>query len=369
MRAALTNEDLRVLVRGERDEDRAEAAHKLCRTIEASQLDDGERARAQDILRIMAADAADLVRRALAVTLKESPLLPRDVALRLANDVDSICAPILRFSPAFSDEDLVAIVAAGGAIHHEAIARRARLSQSVCEVLVEKAGPEAVRLVCANDNAELGETGLQKAIDRFGDDEGLLETIAYRRVLPLSVTERLIALVSDQIADHLVTHHALSAETALQLSVGARERATVDLIDQAGRSPDITGFVAHLHRSGRLSASFLLRALARGQMSVFEHGLAELAGVPHHRTWLMIHDAGPLGLRAIYERAGLPARLFPAFRACVDTFHALEAEEAVSDLDHVQMRMIERFLTQGDRGGREDVDYLLERLDLARRAA
>ena len=61
-------------------------------------------------------------------------------------------------------------------------------------------------------------------------------------------------------------------------------------------------------------------------MALFEHGMAELAGTPHHRTWLMIHDAGPLGLRAIYERAGLPPRLFPAFRAGVDTCRQLQAE-------------------------------------------
>ena len=81
-------------------------------------------------------------------------------------------------------------------------------------------------------------------------------------------------------------------------------------------------------------------------MTFFEWGVAELAGVPHHRTWLMIHDAGPLGLRAIYERAGLPARLFPAFRAAVDTFHALEFDGGARDLERFQQRMLQRFLTQ-----------------------
>ena len=35
---------------------------------------------------------------------------------------------------------------------------------------------------------------------------------------------------------------------------------------------------------------------------------------------LVRHDAGPLGLKAIYDRSGLPVRLYPAFRAAVDTF-------------------------------------------------
>ena len=124
-------------------------------------------------------------------------------------------------------------------------------------------------------------------------------------------------------------------------------------------------FVTHLHREKRLTASLMLRALAHGHMTFFEWSVAELAGVPHHRTWLMIHDAGPLGLRAIYERAGLPARLFPAFRAAVDTFHAMEFDGGPRDQERFQERMLQRFLTQPQAAAREDVDYLLERMDRA----
>ena len=98
-------------------------------------------------------------------------------------------------------------------------------------------------------------------------------------------------------------------------------------------------------------------------MAFFEHGVAELAGVPHHRTWLMIHDAGPLGLRAIYDRAGLPARLFPAFRAGVDTFHAMEFDGGARDQERFQERILQRFLTQPATPVKEDVDYLLEKMD------
>jgi uncharacterized protein (DUF2336 family) len=197
----------------------------------------------------------------------------------------------------------------------------------------------------------------------------VLAAVAYRNVLPLSVSERLIALVSDQVRDHLIAHHAVDSETALQIALGAAERATVDLVDQAGRTADVRGFVGHLMAEGRLTPSLLLRALANGHMTFFEWAIAELAGVPHHRTWLMIHDAGPLGLRAIYERAGLPARLFPAFRAAVDTFHSLEFDGGARDLERFQEHMLQRFLTQPQSAAREDVDYLLDKMDQVSRDA
>jgi uncharacterized protein (DUF2336 family) len=134
-------------------------------------------------------------------------------------------------------------------------------------------------------------------------------------------------------------------------------------VDQAGRTADLKAFCAHLHKTEKLTPSLILRCLAHGHMAFFEWALSERTGVPHHRIWLMVHDAGPLGLRAIYERAELPARLFPAFRAGVDTFHALQNEGSVMSVERLQERMLERFLTQSSGGGREDTEYLLEKMN------
>jgi uncharacterized protein (DUF2336 family) len=100
-----------------------------------------------------------------------------------------------------------------------------------------------------------------------------------------------------------------------------------------------------------------------GHMTFFEYGVAELSGVPHHRTWLMIHDAGPLGLKAIYERAGLPAKLFQAFRAAIDTYHSMDYDGGARDRERFQQRMMQRFLTQPSLVAKDEVDYLLEKID------
>jgi uncharacterized protein (DUF2336 family) len=365
----LNDADIRTLVKGVSDEERAAVAHRLCRHIGQSDLADEDREKAEEILRVMATDAAELVRRALAVTLRASPLLPRDVALKLARDVDSIALPILSFSPVFTDQDLSEIIRIGGPIRQVAIASRPFVSERVTTTLVEHGVEKAVETACANDNAHFAERTLQTVIERFAKSEAVLQAVAYRQALPLSVTEKLISMVSEQVREHLINHQALTPETALQIALGTRERATVDLVDQAGRAPDIKGFVQHLNQAGRLSPSLLLRGLAHGHMTFFEWAVAELAGVPHHRTWLMIHDAGPLGLRAIYERAGLPARLFPAFRAAVDTFHSMEFDGGARDLERFQERMLQRFLTQPQPAGREDVDYLLDKMDQVSREA
>lgn len=358
-RTALTEADIRTLVKGATADERALAARKLCANMDSATLSDQDRELAGDILRVMAADAAERVRAAISETLKSSNVVPHDVALKLARDVESVCLPLLSFSPAFTDADLVEIVRLGGPVRQVAVAKRPVLSVVLSSEIAEHGSELAVTTACANPGAAFEEVALQRVVDRFETSERVLAAMAYRAVLPLSITERLVVLVSEQVREHLTAQHRIAAPLASDLALSASERATVDLVDEAGRAADLKGFVAHLNVCGRLTASLLLRALAHGHMTFFEWGLAELAGVPHHRTWLMIHDAGELGLRAIYERAGLPARLLPAFRAGVDTFHTLDPGE---DREAFQDRMLERFLTQSHAVPREDIDYLLQRL-------
>lgn len=362
-RARLTEFDIRRLVKASDDDDRAAAAHKLCRSMDRIDLDDADREAAHKIMRLLAEDAAELVRRALAVTLKSSDLLPRDVARKLAMDVDSIALPIIGASPVFADEDLIEIVRAGSAARQIAVAARPRVSRDVADVVAAEAAEPAVRTLASNDNADMSERALGRAVDRFGSSPEVVAALAYRQVLPLDITERLVALASEAVRDHLVSRHAIAPETAILLSTYARERATVDLIDQAPSDADLTTFVAQLNARKVLTASLLLRALARGKMALFEHGVAELSSTPHHRAWLMVHDAGPLGLKAIYDRAGLPPRLFQAFRAGVNTWRQLSAEGADTSGEAFRERMLERFLTQRPNASRDDVAYLMERLD------
>ena len=361
---ALSDSDLTLLIRSDVEEERATATHKLCRSMLRLELSPEERAAAQKIIAFLSRDVAELVRRALAITLRSSDLMPHDVALRMAEDVETIAIPLISNSPVFSDDDLIAIVRAGRTHAQVAVASRPALSRDVAEVVAGEAVVEAVRALAANDNADFSEWAMGLAVDRFSHDEGFVTYLAHRHILPPSIVDRLVVVASERVKHHLIERHQVPLSTAVRLSDFARERATLDLIDEAVRSKNLPEFVQGLYARKALTASLLLRAVARGQMTLFEHGLAAMAHVPHHRAWLMIHDAGPLGLRAIYDRAGMPPRLFAAFRSAVDTWREIQAEGADLDAEAFRQRMLERFMTQIHTIGRADLDYLMERLDM-----
>ena len=363
LRPELTQDDILRLMKGETPEARASVAHRLCRRMALDVLTQQERAYAEEIMTILARDTAELVRRTLAITLRNSPLLPRGLALELAQDVETVAIPILENSPAFTEQDLIELVLSATSAKQTAIANRGEVTCTLAEVIAEHAAVEARQTLAANPGADMTDKAFVDTIERFPRDEGVQAAIVGREHVPMHIAEKMVSLVSGKVFDLLVNRHQLPAQMAIELASNARERVTVDLVDQAGRTEDLPRFVSQLNLNGRLTHSLILRALCVGHMSFVEHALAELSGVPHQRVWLMVHDAGPLGLQAVFDRAALPRRFLPVFRAAVGVYHDTRHDGGRDDRTRFRLRMIERVLTQIQSLPREDVDYLLEKLD------
>lgn len=363
LRPQLTQQDIHRLMKGESPEQRASVAHRLCRRIGLDVLSDAEKQYAQEIIKILAADAADLVRRTLAITLRSSPILPREIALKLARDIEAVAIPILEESPVFTEEDLVELVLSVTAAKQAAIAGRDGLSITVSEVISEHGAVEAVRALAENQTAEWSDKAYTDALARFGSDEIVQAGLIRRDFIPVHIAEKMVSLVSGNLFDMLVNRHELPAQLAIDLAASARERVTIDLVEQAGRSHDLPRFVSQLNLNGRLTHSLIMRALCCGQMPFVEHALSELSGVAHQRVWLMIHDAGPLGLQAVFDHAGLPRKMLAAFKAAVNVYHETEHDGGPNDRARFRARMIERVLTQFQAIPKDDLDYLLDKLD------
>ncbi len=366
MRPRLNQEDIVRLMKGSSAEDRAHATHKLCRRIGNDELSDGDKAVASQILALLSQDAEKLVRRALAVTLKNSPNLPRDVALKLAQDVDSVALPVIQSSPVFRNSDLIELVLNANEAKQVAIAGREGLQPLVTDAIAEHGCRAAVVTMASNNSAEVSEKGYNLTLQRFETDNDIHEALISRDWIPPQIAEKMVSLVSGELFDRLVNDHELPPQLAIELASGARERATLDLVSQAGHSSNMPRFVQQLNLNNRLTPSMIMRALCLGHMSFVEWALAELSGIPHHKIWLMLHDAGSLGLRKIFEHAGLPKGMYLPFQMAIKVFHELDYDALEGDRDRFRKRMVERVLTQFQNIPKADLDYLLEKLDAYR---
>ncbi|HEY0837843.1 MAG TPA: DUF2336 domain-containing protein, partial [Azospirillum sp.] len=330
--------------------------------FEAAELSDSERTLAEEIIRAMARDAVVRVRQSLAENLKASANLPRDVALTLAKDVEDVAIPILSVSQVLTDADLLEIVRSGTGAKQTAIAVRPSVSPRVADALVETGSEQAVAALVANEGAQLEEGALDRVIDRFGASEAVQAPLVRRARLPVTVAERLVAVVSEKLQQYLVAHHELSPQVAADAILQSRERATVTLFSGENDEGALERLVAQLSRNNRLTPSLIVRALCMGDIGFFEAAMAHLAGVPLTNVRLLIHDAGRLGLKSVYDRAKMPPALLPACRIAIDVLKETPYDGEEGDRERHRRRMIERILTQYEDLAADDLDYLLAKL-------
>lgn len=365
MTNSLSKSDVERLLSDPSTDTRAVIAAKVAQQVDGKALSAEERAIAEDIVRVLTRDAAIRVRQALADQLKESRSVPHDVAVALANDVEAVSLPILTHSLVLTDDDLVEIIRLSGGAKQAAIAARDHVSAAVADAIVAADEPGAVATLVGNDGAELREETLQQVLDRHGSNDLIKEPMARRTHLPVTVLERLVTAASAGIRDILSKRNDLPSHLASDLVLNTRERATVSLLSPTSPAAEALELAQHLHRSGRLTPSLIIRAICLGDLAFVEAAFAVLADIPVHNARLLMYDAGPLGFKAVFERCRLPAEFFELFRVGLMVAQQTDFDGGENDRERHRRRTLERILTQYEDIGPEDLDYLLGKLRAA----
>ena len=80
------------------------------------------------------------------------------------------------------------------------------------------------------------------------------------------------------------------------------------------------------------------------------------------RRVALIHDGGPLGLKALYKKCKFPEPMYPAFRVAIDAFHERPVDNTAQDRERFTKLVIERILTKYREIETSDLDFLLAKL-------
>lgn len=321
---------------------------------------------AEDIFRTLTRDIEMRVRQALATRLKDADKLPHDLALTMANDVEEVAVPIIRFSPVLTDVDLVGIVRGHSAGKQVAVATRPSVSGPVAEALIDSGNDKAVARLVANEGAELEGHHFDQVLSDYDDSAAVASTLSRRHRVPPEIGERIMHTLSQKIEVYLTEKHEIPADMASDIVLQARERATVALLSEGSSESRLGLLVEQLHCAGRLTPSLILRALFMGDLPLFEAALARLATIPVENARMLVHDKGPLGLTSILENAGLPEKTFPLARAALELLAEMTYDGQPYDRERFIGKMIERLLTRSEGPEsalpEEDIDYLLGKL-------
>ncbi len=325
--------------------ERADATSALARAYLYSDLSDDDLAAAEGAMTMLLDDPSPLVRGALADALAASDAAPASVIYALAADQPEIAATVLERSPLLLDADLVDAVATQGAAAQCAIARRAEVPRSVAAAIAEVGCAQACLELLENPGTDIAPFSIDRIVERFGHLAPIRELLLAGEGLSAATRQALVAKLSETLAQFVVARDWLNEDRARRVVKDACEKATVAL---AAGTPDeeVRPLIRHLRESGQLTAGLILRALLSGNLTMFEESLADLSGIPLSRVVRLVHDRGGSGFRAVYEKAGLPASAYPAFREAIATMQEDGFLGDPSGSARLKRRMIERVLTR-----------------------
>jgi uncharacterized protein (DUF2336 family) len=341
---------------------RAEAAAGVASEFAGEALSDSERRIALDILEVMARDVERQVRQALSEHVKHCPFLPPSIARTLAEDVESVALPIIEYSSVLSDQDLIAIVRRGSEAKQVAVAKRDDVTAEVSEALVDSGSEKAVGTLLANHRAEISEGSLFKVLDGFPETEEIQALVVERPMLPLTVCERLISSVSQDLREHVIARHELPPQMADDLMLQGRERALTQVLAEGSRIAEVIKLANRLHAKDALTATLMLRALCVCDLDFFQAAMAARTRIPFENAGILAFDEGRAGLEAIYGRAGLPDELFAAFRSAVDVIKDISRENRPRRRLEITERILDRLRMEYDTVCPEGLEHTLAQL-------
>lgn len=342
---------------------RAETIEKIAGGLVKRVFTETERREAEEIFRLLVNDAEVIVRQTLAENLKFLPDLPHDIAKKLASDIADVATPIITYSEVLSEDDLFEIIKSQTEVHQSAVAKRRKVSDAVASKLVETGSDEVVATLMGNDGAEISEETYEKVLDQFGDSEKINAPMAHRSKLPITITERLVTLVSDELRDHLVRHHEMSPGMATDLILESREKTMIGFIKDGASHAELAELVDQLHSNGRLTPTIILRALCVGDVDFFETAMAKFSDIAVANVHILVHDAGGSGLKQLCEKTRIPGGLQKIMKVGLEVAAELDFDGAAGDRERYRNQVIERVLTHfQDEFDGEDVDYLIAKL-------
>jgi hypothetical protein len=174
---------------------------------------------------------ADDDRKGYADRVAAMPTLPRNVATTLGGDSNAeVARLVLKLSPVLTDTDLAAIAVSQSQQHLAAIADRARLSESVTDILVERGDQTVLHTVSANEGAAFSDKGFDKLLERGDGDAAIAGNLARRSDLAPQRAERVLRIVEQLSEGGTVSQGPASAESASLARQARQQRLEVKLL-------------------------------------------------------------------------------------------------------------------------------------------
>lgn len=318
-------------------------AEKVAIYFNKGLLDSSENNIACDIIRMLARDIELSVRKTLSYNLRNSIILPHDIVLRLANDVLEVSAPILEFSTALTDEDLLNIINTTNEIPKLiTLSRRSDISPLISGELINTVHEDVVASLFLNNSSIISQASLEFAFNNFRNNSKVISALINRKDLSAGVVEQILNAVPTEVRNACNNKHIVDNTSK---EVLGKAEDTLKTASTPPPSSQTKHLVNQLIREGLLKESLILRALCEGNMLFFEVSIARRAGIPVTNARTVIQNGNFAARRSLWRRAKMPESAFEAMDVVI-SFAVSNCNDKTTN-SHYKQQLLEYIQEKG----------------------
>ena len=253
---------------------------------------------------------------------------PCEAVRRLANDDEAdVASPVLTKSSRLSENDLVEIAKNKSQGHLRAISRRATLSETVTDVLIERGDREVVHTLATNSGARFSELGYDSIAKKAVHDGPLAEKLAVRVDVPLPLLRKLLSRATDVVRDRLLDFASMDKRDYIH-------RALMNISDEVSREAsaprDFSAserLVRRLQKNGALDEKALATFARERKYEQMTSTLALLSGAPVEFIERLMRNFHALGLITVCKSIKLSWPTVCAILKARFSLHSVSDEE------------------------------------------
>lgn len=296
--------------------ERAQVARRVGTTLSEQDGTPADRRAAELLADSLARDAVEQVRAALSMAIRDAKHLPRDLAMMLVHDVDSVACPFLEMTDVFSDADWQSLVLTISRSAQIAVARRETMTDGLALCLAEMGDSIVAETLIENPHAPMGSAVCDVLLDRFQSEIWVIDKLADRDDLLGDIVVRLVSHVSTAAREKLAAAYGFNEFTA-PVAADAEIAAVLNAVKSLSTT-DLIAAAETLHGDKRLTPSLLLAAASDGQLAFFEVGISVVSGRSLTHVRSVLERADETAVRGLFGKFGIREYLADEFWAEVE---------------------------------------------------
>lgn len=264
-----------------------------------------------DIIGSVASEMDVTVRAELARRVADAEHAPSALAQRLALDEIEVASPVLQWSKALTDEDLVQIVKTRGHEHLMAVTKRETVSETVSEALVTHGDDRVVGALLRNEGARLSDETFETVADRAEKNAALHAPLVRRKAVPLHVLNQLYMSVEATLRTEILARNDQVSPAELERAL---KKAKVRVAQKLGALPqdyeEAQRWVQNQKLRNTFSPPVLVRLMRDKETTKFVLAFADFCQIDYETARRIIESNDIDALAMCCRAAGFDRALF-----------------------------------------------------------